>query len=203
MSFSRINYDESAYNLRMERSKAPGEYRLNGYWCESCDKCLPYNDPTNSKSQVSLVKEPTDLTFTKMAHVESILTNRVKKLQNGNLEGKNNEHLDEKLHHAQKCNNHLEAQDTRFTNPLDTYRGMSLTSYAFTPYLHVNPQCQIQSSKERNGSSSRLLVKDTYNMPDQNAWDKGKALPPDAPDFIEDKKCKYVCDKEYKTEQKK
>ena len=102
-----------------------------------------------------------------------------------------------KLHHKQKCNNHLEGEDTRFTHPLDTYRGMSLTSYAFTPYLHVNPQCKFQTIKNKFGSSSRLIVKDTYQVPDQNPWDDGKGLPPKVgdPEVVkEDKKCKYVCD---------
>lgn len=197
MSFSRINYDESAYDLRLERSKGPGDYRLFPNFAENSNSCYNYNDPTNSKSQVSTVKETEDLTFGNMAHVESILTNRVNPLQNGNKEGKNDEHLKMKLHHKQKCNNHLEGEDTRFTHPLDTYRGMSLTSYAFTPYLHVNPQCKFQTIKNKFGSSSRLIVKDTYQVPDQNPWDDGKGLPPKVgdPEVVkEDKKCKYVCD---------
>ncbi len=197
MSFSRINYDESAYDLRMERSKGPGDYRLFPNSSEHSKQCYPYNDPTNSKSQVSLVKKDCDLTYGEMANVENLLTNRVNHLQNGNLEGKNDDHKNIPVHHKQNCNTYLEMEDTRFTNPVDTYRGMSLTNFFFTPYLHVNPQCKVQSIKNKFGSSSRLIVKDTYNMPDQNAWDSGKGLPPNTGDpeiTKENKKCKYVCE---------
>tara|TARA_B100001248_G_C27398500_1_gene467709 strand:+ start:4701 stop:5300 length:600 start_codon:yes stop_codon:yes gene_type:complete len=197
MSFSRINYDESAYDLQMERSKGPGDYRLFPNVGEHCKQVYPYNDPTNAKSQVSLVKKDDDLTYGEMANVENLLTNRVKHLQNGNLEGKNDEHKKIPVHHKQNANTYLEMEDTRFTNPIDTYRGMSLTSFFFTPYLHVNPQCKVQSIKNKFGSSSRLIVKDSYNVPDQSAWDSGKGLPPKLGDPAitkENKKCKYVCD---------
>jgi hypothetical protein len=197
MSFSRINYDESAYDLRMERSKGPGDYRLFPNSGEHCKQGYPYNDPTNSKSQVSLVKKDKDLTYGDMANVENLLTNRVNHLQNGNLEGKNDNHKEIPVHHKQNCNTYLEMEDTRFTNPVDSYRGMSLTNFHFTPFLHVNPQCKVQSIKNKFGSSSRLLVRDTYNVPNQNSWDSGKGLPPNSgdPDITkENKKCKYVCE---------
>ena len=198
MSFSRINYDESAYDLKMERSTAPGDYRFFPHYHEIKDKCYPYNDPTNGKQQVSLVREDCDMTFTDMAHVESILTNRIKPLQNGNLEGKNDEHLKEKVHHKQNCTNYLEMEDTRFTNPVDTYRGMSLTEFFFTPYLHVNPQCQYQTNVNKVGNSSRLWVKDNYTTPDQNEWDEGEGLPPKVKSEIPEaeqigESCTYTC----------
>lgn len=199
MSFSRINYDESAYDLKMERSTRPGNYRLFPKYYESSEKCYSYNDPTNGQQQVSLVRDHDDMSFKDMAHVESMLTNRVKPLQNGNKEGKNDEHLNEELHHKQNCTNYLEAEDTRFTHPIDTYRGMSTTEFHFTPYLHVNPQCKFQTNLGKIGSSSRLSVKDTYNMPDQNAWDQGEGLPPTVEEDLNiegsniDSNCEYKC----------
>ena len=80
MSFSRINYDESAYDLKMERSKAPGDYRLFPNSGEHCKQVYPYNDPTNAKSQVSLVKKDDDLTYGEMAQVESLLTRLLKEI---------------------------------------------------------------------------------------------------------------------------
>jgi len=197
MSFSRINYDESAYDLQMKRSTEPGNYRLEPSFAESCKQGYSYNDPINAKSQVSLVKKNNDLTFGSMAHVESLLTNRVNHLQNGNSEGKNNDYLKEKVHHKQNCNTFLESEDTRFTNPIDTFRGMSTTNFHFTPYLHVNPQAMYQTIGNKFGSSSRLSVKDNYNVPTQNAWDDGSSMPPKVGDELKDtdKHCKYVCPK--------
>ena len=198
MSFSRINYDEGAYDLKMERSTAPGDYRFFPHYYEQPSKCSPYNDPINGKQQVSLVREDSDMSFTDMAHVESMLTNRIMPLQNANLEGKNNEHLKEKVHHKQKCDSHLEGQDTRFTHPLDSYRGMSATEFHFTPYLHVNPQCHIQDNISKIGPSTRLIVKDSYNMPNQDPWDDGKGLPPKVEEEIDTEigeSCTYQCKK--------
>ena len=55
---------------------------------------------------------------------------------------------------------------------------MSLTGFYFTPYLYVNPQCQYQTTKSREGNCTRQMVKDCYKLPDQEFWDKGKGLPP-------------------------
>ena len=84
------------------------------------------------------------------------------------------------------------SEDTRFTNPLDDYRGMSITGYHFTPYLHVNPQSHIQTNKHRDGAPSRLIVRDTYGIPKQNYWDKGEALPP-KPKPVKPYGCKACC----------
>ena len=62
------------------------------------------------------------------------------------------------------CSSNLSAQDTRFTNPIDNYRGMSLTSYMLTPYLFTNPQCFIQEINDLVGSNTRLQLKDCYNL---------------------------------------
>lgn len=199
MSFSRINYDETAYDLKMERSTAPGNYRFFPSYYELSDKCYPFNDPTNGKQQVSTVRTNDEMGFHDMAHVESLLTNRVNHLQNGNTEGKNDEYLKEKLHHKQNCTNYLESEDTRFTHPLDTYRGMSATEFHFTPYLHVNPQCKYQTNLGKIGSSSRLFVKDNYNMPGQSAWDTGEVLPPKVEEEFSaegsniESNCEYKC----------
>ena len=58
MSFSRINYDQCAYDLQLDRSVGPGNYRLFPGYADNCKKCYPYNQPTNSK-------EPTDKVFSK------------------------------------------------------------------------------------------------------------------------------------------
>ena len=39
MSFSRINYDNTAYDLKINRSIGPGDYRLFKGYNENCSKC--------------------------------------------------------------------------------------------------------------------------------------------------------------------
>jgi hypothetical protein len=179
MSFNRNKYDKCAYELQMGRSVAPGDYRLFGPFAENCDVCYSYDGPIGSKADVSLVKKPASLSLEEMAQAESELSWRKQPLTRCNNDasplGKYN------LEHKPTCTKKLSPEDTRFTHPIDNYRGMSLTSYQLEPYLPVNPQCHIQESGDRIGSNSRLNAKDAYRMPKQDFWDKGEALPKEIP----------------------
>ena len=66
--------------------------------------------------------------------------------------------------------------DTRFTHPVDTYRGMSLTNFHMTPHLHVNPQNNVQCDAHREGFHTRVWVKDNYQIPKQTKWDDGTSI---------------------------
>ena len=192
MAFNRINYDDCAYDLKLNRSVGPGNYRLSSDFADSCNKCYPYNEPSTSNNHASLVRENNDYGFGNITEAESMLTNRVNHLEKCNKHGKNDYYNKMKLTHKPLCDKTLEAQDTRFTNPLDQYRGMSLTNFHFTPYLHVNPQCFIQTNFHREGNSTRQMVKDCYKYPNQDFWDKGKALPP-PPAEVKKDGCKVCC----------
>jgi hypothetical protein len=179
MSFNRIKYDNGAYDLQMSRSTAPGDYRLYAPYGESCEQCYSYSGPIGSKSDVSLVKKQNDLTFKDMANIESQLSWRNNKLS------KTNEPLNSiennNLQHKPSCSEKLTPEDTRFTHPIDNYRGMSLTELMLDSYLHINPQCSIQESGDRIGLNSRLQSKDTYKLTEQEFWDKGDAFPKQIP----------------------
>jgi hypothetical protein len=188
MSFNRIKYDKCAYDLQMNRSVAPGDYRIYAPYAESCEPCFSDGGPVGSKSDVSLVKKSTDLCFKDMAQTESELSWRNQLLTKCN---DNNQVLDSsKLEHKPSCSNKLTSEDTRFTNPIDNYRGMSLTSYMLEPYMSVNPQCYVQEINDRLGLNSRLHLKDLHSVSDvtrnnnnnnkdltQQFWDDGAALP--------------------------
>ena len=179
MSFTRINYDQCAYDLKLERSVSQGNYRLDGNYAENCSKCYPYNLPGTSKEVASDVRSDCDTGFGSLADAESLITNRVNPLQKCNKEKRNDKYKDVKLYHKPLCSKTLEGEDTRFTNPLDNYRGMSLTGFYFTPYLHVNPQCHVQSNSHREGNSTR-------------AWEDGTAFPPKLKK-VDKKGCKVCC----------
>ena len=188
MSFNRIKYDKCAYDLQMNRSVAPGDYRIYAPYAENCDQCFSDGGPVGSKSDVSLVKKSTDLCFKDMAQTESELSWRNQLLSKCN---DNKQALDSsKLEHKPSCSNKLTSEDTRFTNPIDNYRGMSLTSYMLEPYMSVNPQCYVQEINDRLGLNSRLHLKDLHSVSDvtknnnnnnkdltQQFWDNGEALP--------------------------
>ena len=175
MSFNRIKYDITSYDLQMGRSTAPGDYRLYSPFAENCNQCYSYSGPIGAKSDVSLVKKPMDLCFKDMADAESQLSWRNQKL--GKTNSQTNPLANTKLEHKPVCSNKLTPEDTRFTHPLDNYRGMSLTDLMIEPYLHINPQCHVQESDDRIGLNSRLYSKDTYKLTPQKFWDNGEALP--------------------------
>jgi hypothetical protein len=122
---------------------------------------------------VSLAKKINDLSFSDMADVESELSLRNNKL----IKCNNNKFKNFNVNNKCDCDNKLNAQDTRFTHPIDNYRSMSLLEYQYEPYLHVNPQCYIQDIYTRNGLNSRLYSKDMYIVKEQKFWDKGDAFP--------------------------
>lgn len=160
MSFNRNRYDNCAYELQMGMSRSEGNYRLNSDFVENCSQCISTTGPVGSKSDVSLARKMSDLSFTNLADTESKLSWRNQLLSKCN---KNTDPFTNvKLEHKPVCSKQLTSEDTRFTFPLDNYRGMSLTSYMVSPYLPINPQCHIQDSCDKIGLNSRLSAKDAY-----------------------------------------
>jgi hypothetical protein len=175
MSFNRPSYDKEAYDLQINRSTEPGNYRLYASFAERQDSCFSFNGPPNAKSDVSLVRQQTNLSNNDMAQIESDLSWRNQKLSKTN---NNRNPLDNsKLINKNVCGNILVSEDTRFTHPLDNYRGMSLTPYFYEPYIPINLQCHIQDNRDRQGLNSRIAAKDAYVLKPQTKWDDGTALP--------------------------
>ena len=162
MSFSRIHYDNAAYDLKINRSVGPGDYRLFKGYNENCSKCFSYDGPKNAKSDVYTAgKSDCDTEWSAMTEVESQLTNRVNKLVDDNHFGKNDSYLNLQVNPIKPtCSNVLISEDTRFSYPLEAFRSMDTTSYHYTPFLYGNPQCEIE--EDRIGLNSRLKVKDTF-----------------------------------------
>jgi hypothetical protein len=179
MSFNRIKYDNTAYDLQMGRSVAPGDYRLFESFAENPNQCFSYDGPTGSKSDVSLARSANDLTF--MAQVESELSWRHQPLSKDNITTPISSF---KLVHKPVCTNQLSGEDTRFTNPIVDFRSMSLTDYQLEPYLHINPQCNIQEINDRVGLNSRSWAKDMYKDIPQVVWDNNEALPKEVKSYI-------------------
>ena len=177
MAFSRIKYDECNYKQHVKRSTNVGEYHLFSGANESAKQCYSKTGPIGSKCDVSVPRNGKNLDFGLKADAESHLTNRVMPHGDCNDVGKNDKYksLTNSMVHANDCTAELNSVDTRFTHPLDAYRGMNTTEFHFNPYLHVNPQCEHHTW--RNGTNTRLIAKDTYTMPETKPLDKGEALP--------------------------
>ena len=181
MAFNRTSYDKTAYELQMGRSIGPGDYRLSADFAENCDQCYSQNGPLGAKSDVSLVKKNNELHFGNMAQTESELSWRNQKLRKSN---ENFSPLDKyKTNNKATCSNKLVPEDTRFTFPIDNYRGMSLTDYMVSPYLPINPQCHVQENCSKTGLNSRMTAKDRYVKPSQG--DKTKYIEWDSFNFNE------------------
>jgi len=177
MSFSRIKYDNNAYDLKINRSVGPGDYRLFKGYNENCSKCYSYDGPKNAISDVAIAGGTScDIEWSAMTNIESHLTNRVHKLVDDNKYGKNDTYLQLKVNPINStCSDSLISEDTRFTNPLEAYRSMDTTSYHYTPYLYTNLQCEIQ--EDRIGLNSRLRVKDTFKPIISIPLDQSSILP--------------------------
>jgi hypothetical protein len=175
MSFSRIKYDDEAYNLKINRATATGDYRLFLGSNENCEKCISLDGPRNAKSDVAIPKFETTNIWPNITEVESLLTNRVNKLTEYNSYGKNDDYKKITTNANINCNQDFITEDTRFTNPIEAYRCMDLTSYHYTPFLYVNPGCEIQ--EDRIGLNSRLKVKDTFMITKPQPIDQTLLLP--------------------------
>ena len=101
-----------------------------------------------------------------------MVTEKRKKQQDSfkqNLQREKREYEEELNKRLQKVYNKpdcpcLLSEDTRFSNPIDNYRSMSLTSYHYTPYLIINPLSKFQNLNEKHGLSSRIISKDTFKL---------------------------------------
>ena len=175
MSFTRTKYDNEAYDLKLDRSVGPGDYRLFLYANENSGKCMSYDGPRNAKSDVSLSDGSALNQWSTMAEVESHLTNRVNRLTDTNVYGKTDHYKNIPVTNKNTCNQVMESEDTRFSFPLEAYRCMDLTAYHYSPFLHVNGQCEIQD--DRIGLNSRLRVKDTFVVTKPNPLDETNILP--------------------------
>ena len=178
MSFTRTKYDNEAYDLKIERTTGPGDYRLFFGNNENCEKCISYDGPRNGKSDVSIADDGEINQWGSMTEVESHLTNRVNKLTDTNIYGKNDHYKNIHVTNKNNCEKILESEDTRFSFPLEAYRCMDLTAYHYSPFLHVNGQCEIQDDNDRIGLNSRIRVKDTFTVIKPTLIDQTDILPP-------------------------
>jgi len=179
MSFNRMRYDDCATKLHVERSVGEGNYRLFPGYVENSKECLSFDGPKGSKVDVSTAEKKTTLNWGNMAKIESDLKRLNVPLTDCNENATNLDYHKNETFNKLGCSPFLNAEDTRFSYPLQSFRSMSLTSYQLQPFLFSNPQCHVQD--DRQGLNSRNAVKDAYKTPETNFLDKGESLPKENP----------------------
>jgi hypothetical protein len=162
MSFNRLRYDDCATKLHNKRSVGIGEYRLSFNNVENNNQCYSLTGPIGSKSDTSTAKNNCSINWGEMTQIESDLQSRNIPASECNENATNLNYSKNKVFDKKVCNSMLNTEDTRFTNPIQSYRSMSLTAYQLQPWLFSNPQCHIQD--DRIGLGSRIIVKDNYKL---------------------------------------
>jgi hypothetical protein len=175
MSFSRIRYDKCATDLHTHRSVDVGEYRLFPGFVENSNQCFSATGPVGSKVDVSTTKQKCSLDWGEMTNVESELQSRNIPLTDCNNNRTNNHYNKNKVFNKAVCSPMLNSEDTRFTNPVQVYRSMSILDLQLQPWLFSNPQCHVID--DRIGLDSRNKAKDSYVMPLADFVDNGEVLP--------------------------
>jgi len=175
MSFNRTRYDYCATDAYTSRSVNEGNYRLFPGFVENTQECLSYNGPRGSKADVSTSKKTNVLDWGKMAQVESQLTSRTIALSRCNENQADMDYNKNPVVNKLECSAGLNSEDSRFTNPVQSYRSMSTLELQLEPFLFSNPQCHVID--DRIGLDSRNKIKDSYRIPNVTYLDYGQALP--------------------------
>ena len=165
MSFTRSMYDGCACAQYTDRSVAPMDYRLYEGQYINCKACFAGCGPYNAENTASTLEKPTSTEgYGDVVQIDSILNNRVKPLSDCNgvpCDTKCFKNLP-KVFNKPNCSEIRESEDTRFTHPLQNYRGMKqdTSQYPFN-YLPIDAQCNIYADEAIN---TRQLAKDTYRI---------------------------------------
>jgi hypothetical protein len=175
MSFNRTRYDYCATDAYTSRSVNEGNYRLFPGFVENSQECFSYNGPRGSKNDVSTSNKNVLLDWGKMAQVESQLSSRTIALSRCNENQADMDYNNNPIVNKLECANGLNSEDSRFTNPVQTYRSLSTFELQVEPFLFSNPQCHVID--DRIGLDSRNKIKDSYRIPDATYLDYGQALP--------------------------
>jgi hypothetical protein len=125
---SRLPYDTETYN-RLSESVGPGKYRLNTDHAYNESPCLQTLGPRGTNG-ASILYGHVVAPSQKLVGIESILTNRNVR-RSGAKRGTLNpvDVTKFQLQHRSVCNNTLNPNNTRFTHPPTSYRGVPVNRF--------------------------------------------------------------------------
>jgi hypothetical protein len=186
MSFTRIQYDECAYNEKINNSQKPMYYKLFKGQAEQCDPCVsslgPRNFRTYNNSEITKVKQEYPLDMALMTDVDSLLSNRG--YPNARcMTGRTLKEKDEKIKqiplgaHAKECDKSHRPEYTRLNIPTDNFRGIYIDRWEepiIDPVNWLGPF-------NPDGRNSKLVVRDSFK-PFKPTPMKETALPETLPE---------------------
>lgn len=161
--FTKLRYDNDAYQEEVARSTKPMLYRLDVNNYVNCNRCLPSHGPRNGREAAIAKGNQID--------VDSIMKGL------GNIHTKSNKQpisLDQyQTVMPQECSKTLETEYSRFTHPSYDIKGLNVIDMRLGYPLH-DPQCQIFENFEVN---TRLQAKDNHCTVWQIPLDQRDLLP--------------------------
>lgn len=175
--FSRLSYDDNAYQDYLSESVDPLMYRTNPTQINNCNACLSVFGPRPSNGSrsfgVSTTVGATNAPAQHITDIESILTNR-NVIASGAKDGRVNDIDLSKiqLQHARICNDFMDPISTRLADPPSNYRGLAINRFYDLP---MNPQANIYYDWATN---TKLEAKDNYRPQIPRLMKSDKTLPP-------------------------
>jgi hypothetical protein len=165
--YTRMNYDQGAFDERVARSTDPMLYMLDPNFAVNCNRCFAPFGPINGQQTSDAVGQQID--------VDSILRG-VTKINSKFNPQQIPDSLDKyKLFHYKNCPDKIEPESTRFTYPPFDIKGLTVPDLNFDYPLH-DPQCQIF---ENFAVNTRLQAKDNHRTIWQVPFGQSDLLPSD------------------------
>lgn len=173
---TRLSYDETTYNDRLEESVAPLEYRLNTNRIYNCDSCSSSLGPRPSKqgyeNSLPVANQAAVSQTPEMVNIESILTNRNVPASKNKKNTVNPIDVTQiSVNNPRMCNDFLNPLSSRLTYPAATYRDMGINRFYD---LNKNPQANIFYDFAEN---TKLEAIDNYIPTIPKVWSSSMSLP--------------------------
>lgn len=162
--FTKMRYDQSAYDDEVARSTNPLLYRLDPNFANNCNQCYMQHGPSGGHIH--------NLDAGKRIDVDSILRGISKINTKSNIR-QVPDSLAEYHTAPKQCSNGLEATHSRYTHPVYEIKGLASNDMRFDYPLH-DPQCNIF---ENFAVNSRLQAKDDHRTEWQSPIDQRDSLP--------------------------
>lgn len=140
-------YDVAATKEYYQRSTGPQNYRLDPTYATSCQECFPIYGPSGFKGSASAPGHLVDIDSTIRGFT---------KIHSKSNKQQEPDPLKYNVEYAVDCNPFLETEYSRFTNPIQNYRGITRDPFYKTIY---DPQCHIFWDFSEN---TKLRAKDEH-----------------------------------------
>ena len=164
-NFTKLQYDQDAYDERVSRSTNPLLYRLDPNYAVNCNPCFAPYGPRGGHDNSEVVGDKID--------VDSILKGIGKSNSKANRHQMPNQLCNYSLQTPKECPNALETQYSRYTHPTYDIRGLNTKDMRMGYPLH-DPQCQIFENFQVN---TRLQAKDDHKPIWQTPINQRESLP--------------------------